>query len=47
MKTKGKIFLLDDEDLIVSMLSRALSKEGYKVTTETSAQDVVDKIRSW
>jgi len=47
MKRKGKIFLLDDEELIVSMLSRALSKESFEVTAETSAQDVIEKIRSF
>ncbi|MDP3297578.1 MAG: sigma-54 dependent transcriptional regulator [Thermodesulfovibrionia bacterium] len=47
MKKKGKLFLLDDEELIVSMLSRALRKEGYEVIVEGSAQDAVDKISSW
>jgi ActR/RegA family two-component response regulator len=31
MKKKGKVFLLDDDGLIVSVLSRALKKEGYEV----------------
>lgn len=46
MKTKGKIFLLDDEELIVSMLSRAFKKEGYEVTAECSPQGVIEKIHS-
>ncbi len=28
MNNKGRIFLLDDDELIISMLSRALHKEG-------------------
>lgn len=46
MKFRGKIFLLDDEELITSMLSRVLKKEGYAVTAETDPQDVIEKIRS-
>ena len=47
MKNKGKIFLLDDEELIASMLTRALKKEGYKVRMETHTGDIVDKIKSF
>jgi DNA-binding NtrC family response regulator len=35
MKKKGKIFLVDDDALIVSMLSRVLKNEGYEVNSET------------
>jgi DNA-binding NtrC family response regulator len=47
MKSKGKVFLLDDEDLIVSVLSKALKREGYEVYAETETEDVIDKIKSW
>ena len=47
MKKKGKVFLLDDDGLIVSVLSRALKKEGYEVHEETETDDVVSKIKSW
>jgi DNA-binding NtrC family response regulator len=47
MKSKGKVFLLDDEDLIVSVLSKALKKEGYEVYAETETDDVINKIKSW
>jgi len=47
MKTKGRVFLLDDDDLIVSMLARALKGEGYEVQSETDPNEVVDKIRSF
>ncbi len=47
MLQKGRIFLLDDDELIVSMLSMTLKKEGYEVFLETKIHDVVNKIRSW
>lgn len=43
----GKIFLLDDDELIVTMLSRALKKDGYDVKSETSTTGVINKIRAW
>lgn len=43
----GKIFLLDDDELIVTMLSRALKKDGYEVRAETCTGGVINKIRSW
>jgi len=46
MKRRGKIFLVDDDDLIVSMLSRALKNEGYEVHSDYGADDVMLKIRS-
>ncbi len=47
MSSKGKVFILDDDELILSMLSKVLKKEGYDVRTETTTEDVVKKIRSW
>jgi len=47
MKSKGKVFLLDDDGLIVSVLSRALKKEGYEVHEETETDGVVNKIEMW
>lgn len=47
MKNKGRIFLLDDEELIVSSLSRTLMNEGYDVRSQTSTQDVVNRIISY
>ena len=46
MKPKGKIFLLDDEELIASMLARSLKKEGYQVHMETKTDDVINKIKA-
>ena len=47
MKAKGRVFLLDDDDLIVSMLARGLKGEGYEVQPETDPGEVIDKIRSF
>ena len=45
MKTRGRVFLLDDDDLIVSMLARARKGEGYEVQAETDPDGIIDKIR--
>jgi DNA-binding NtrC family response regulator len=47
MKTRGKIFLLDDDELIVSMLDRALKGDGYEVRAESDPEGVLDKIRAF
>ncbi len=47
MKSKGRIFIIDDDELIVSMLSRVLKNSGYDVRVETSADAIIDKIRTW
>ncbi len=47
MKIKGKVFLLDDDELIVAMLSRALKKAGYKVQAQTDTDGVVHKIKTF
>ncbi|MBP2689000.1 MAG: two component, sigma54 specific, transcriptional regulator, Fis family, partial [Deltaproteobacteria bacterium] len=47
MKTKGRIFLLDDDELIVSMLERALKADGYEVRAESDPEGVLDRIRAF
>ncbi len=48
MKKRGKIFLVDDDALIVSMLSRALANEGYEIRSErTQFSGVAEAIGSW
>ncbi|MEW6718816.1 MAG: sigma-54 dependent transcriptional regulator, partial [Thermodesulfobacteriota bacterium] len=47
MKKKGKVFLLDDDELIVTMLSRALKADGYEVRAETDPEGIVEKVRSF
>ena len=44
---EGKIFVLDDDKLIVMMLERALKKSGYTVKYETTVGDIIDKIKSF
>ena len=47
MKTKGRIFLLDDDELIITMLARALRNEGFETQVQTDSQDVIEKIGAW
>ena len=47
MKSKGKVFLLDDEELIVTVLSKALRSADYTVEAATEVVGVLDKIKSW
>ena len=47
MIIRKKIFLLDDDELILTLLSRVLEKEGYEVRQETEPHDVLNKIRKW
>lgn len=46
MRSKGRIFLVDDDELIIAMLSRALKNEGYEVIAETTTHGVVKNIRT-
>src|SRR5512139_1524071 len=47
MKGKGKVFLVDDDELIVALLTRALKKDGYEVRSENQTDDIVSKIKGW
>lgn len=47
MKAKGKLFLIDDDVFIVSMLQKVLKNEGYEVLTQTDAKDIMGKIKSF
>jgi DNA-binding NtrC family response regulator len=48
MKGGGRIFLVDDDELIVSMLSRALKNEGYEVRSESSDfRNIGETISAW
>jgi len=42
-----RVFLVDDDELIVSTLSRVLKQEGYEVRTATTPDDIVAKIKAW
>ncbi|WP_321366730.1 sigma-54 dependent transcriptional regulator [uncultured Desulfuromusa sp.] len=47
MRKNGRILLLDDDELIISMLSRALRKEGYETHLLHSSVMAVEKIIAW
>ncbi|MBE0568889.1 MAG: sigma-54-dependent Fis family transcriptional regulator [Deltaproteobacteria bacterium] len=47
MRPKGRVFLLDDDELIVSMLCRALRGDGYEVLAETDPEGAVEKVQSF
>ncbi len=47
MRAKGRVFLLDDEELVVSMLARALKGDGFEVRAETDAVGAAERIRAW
>jgi DNA-binding NtrC family response regulator len=47
MKNKQRIYLVDDDELIISMLSRVLKNSGYEVRTANTADGIVGKIKSW
>ncbi len=47
MIKKGRILLLDDDELIISMLSRGLRKEGYETHLLHSSINAVEKIIAW
>lgn len=47
MVKKGRIMLLDDDELIISMLARALNKEGYITELLHSSVNAVEKILAW
>ena len=47
MKKPGKIFLIDDDELIVSMLARSLKTEGYETRYEIDTANIIDEIERW
>lgn len=48
MKDKKKILIIDDDELIASMLSKFLKNKGYEVRVETSAfEQIPQMIESW
>jgi DNA-binding NtrC family response regulator len=47
MKHRGKVFLLDDDELIVSMLSRALKKAGFRIKSATDTDRIISHLKSF
>lgn len=43
-KNLGRICLVDDDELILTMLSRALEKEGYEVHTDMGGERLAERI---
>jgi DNA-binding NtrC family response regulator len=44
---KKRVLLLDDDELIRMVLSRAIEEDGYEVRSESETKDIVNKIKSW
>ncbi|MDY0213032.1 MAG: sigma-54 dependent transcriptional regulator [Desulfuromonadaceae bacterium] len=47
MLKQERIFLLDDDELIITMLARALRKEGYETHLLNTSEQAVEKICAW
>jgi DNA-binding NtrC family response regulator len=47
MKSLGRLFLVEDDELILTMLARTLGREGYEIRTDTGGADLIDKIIPW
>jgi two-component system, NtrC family, response regulator AtoC len=47
MKVTGRILVVEDDELIGTMLVRALKKAGHKVHYKNDPKDILDKITSW
>jgi len=47
VKNLGRVYLIDDDELILAMLSRTLEKEGYETRTDTGEKNLIDRITSW
>ncbi len=46
VKKKRKLFIIEDDELIVLTLSRALEREGYEIMSDVTAVDVLNKVRA-
>jgi DNA-binding NtrC family response regulator len=47
MKAPTRIYLIDDDELILSMLARVMKQEGYEVRTAATPDDIVPRIKAW
>jgi DNA-binding response OmpR family regulator len=47
MKRNVRIFLCDDDELIVSMLSRTLKKDGHEVMVKRNSDNALAEIATW
>lgn len=46
-RRKKKLFIIEDDELIVLTLSRALEREGYEIMSDMTAIDILNKVRAW
>jgi DNA-binding NtrC family response regulator len=47
VKNRGRIYLVDDDELILDVLSRFLKKNRYEVRSATGGSALLGSIRSW
>ncbi|MBI5441503.1 MAG: sigma-54-dependent Fis family transcriptional regulator [Deltaproteobacteria bacterium] len=47
MSATAKVFVIDDDELIVSMLCRALKREGYETRGAEEVTGAIGKINAW
>ena len=47
MKLQERVLLVDDDELIGTMLARALTDYGYETRFETETEGILEKIESW
>ncbi len=44
---KEKIYIVDDDELISMMLSRALKSQGYEIRADNKADNVAEEVMAW
>jgi DNA-binding NtrC family response regulator len=47
VKSLGRVYLVDDDELILAMLSRTLEREGYEVSADIGGKGLIKKITAW
>ncbi len=47
LRKKRKLFIVEDDELIVLTLTRALEREGYEIMSDVTAADILNKVRAW
>ena len=47
LRKKRKLFIIEDDELIVLTLTRALEREGYEIMSDVTAADILNKVRAW
>ncbi len=45
-RRKKKLFIIEDDELIVLTLTRALEREGYEIMSDVTAVDIMNKVRA-